>query len=358
MVLKCSKCNNTFNSEYVLNKHLNRKIPCDIVLQCARCNKVFQTIRDLNSHENRKFPCKITDINFEREQREKDRELKLHLETEKNNIREKTLLIEQRKLDMRDKESAARAANTQKQMEIAQLKCNNKLELAQVIQSNKISLKEQFPSAVTNITNITNTFINSIQDTYFITNDTCFTKVTEYRIKRFKEIQEYNQTCALLREINWYIEVFNKYDTTQEIVKHFLRHAYLSNTELNTRCIYYHEIIDQFYAVYITDVKKLQPIDYRKDLHEEFISCIKLYTSAMLDAVKDLHYDINNDAHAKPIGKINEMKQLQRVLHNIQNYACSTFIVDIADAETTKIKHIRYKEADTLRLKAIEKQKK
>lgn len=355
MVLQCNKCKKILTSTYNYDRHVNRKTPCDLILQCIRCDKIFKETYQLDNHESRKFPCKITNLNFDREQREKDRELKLHLENQRNATKEKEIIAKENKSI---RETAARAANTQKQMEIAQLKCNNKLELAQVIQSNKISLKEQFPSAVTNITNITNTFINSIQDTYFITNDTCFTKVTEYRIKRFKEIQEYNQTCALLRETNWYIEVFNKYDTTQEIVKHFLRHAYLSNTELNTRCIYYHEIIDQFYAVYITDVKKLQPIDYRKDLHEEFISCIKLYTSAMLDAVKDLHYDINNNAHAKPIGKINEMKQLQRVLHNIQNYACSTFIVDIADAETTKIKHIRYKEADTLRLKAIEKQKK
>jgi len=365
MVLKCSKCNNTFNSEYVLNKHLNRKIPCDTILQCTRCDKVFKTIRDLNSHENRKFPCKITDLNFESEQREKDRELKLHLETEKNIRKDQAILIEQQKLDMRDKEAAARAANLQLQMEIAQLKCNSKLELAQALQNNKVAFKEQYPSSVTNITNITNIFINNIKDTYLDTTNLCFTQIAKHRHKMFNTTIRQNNLRMYTGKNNWFIDVFNQYNSSSDMIKHFLRHAYSNDTELNTRCIFYHNIIKQFYAIYIKDditnnrkdVKQLQLIDYDKDLHEEFISCIKEYVTGMLNGLKDQnHCDPNNIAHTKSINTIIDMEKLIYILNSTKKFACSVLDISNEDANATKLKHIKYKE-DKIQEK-IKRQKK
>ena len=70
---KCKKCKQTFVSEYLLNKHLNRKVPCDVVLKCDRCEVVFTNAYRLNRHKNRKNPCTIID-------KKSDLEIKLEIE--------------------------------------------------------------------------------------------------------------------------------------------------------------------------------------------------------------------------------------------------------------------------------------
>jgi uncharacterized OB-fold protein len=33
---KCNKCGKKFVSEYILNRHKNKKVPCDVVLSCKK----------------------------------------------------------------------------------------------------------------------------------------------------------------------------------------------------------------------------------------------------------------------------------------------------------------------------------
>jgi uncharacterized C2H2 Zn-finger protein len=112
----CKVCHRKFKSEYLLNKHVNRKIPCNAQdkLICTKCNKVFKTYQDLQRHMNKKIPCakdekiisdeKISDkikIIEAELKKEKDIILFKHvLEKEKIQLqKEKHLAIENAKLD-------------------------------------------------------------------------------------------------------------------------------------------------------------------------------------------------------------------------------------------------------------------
>jgi hypothetical protein len=66
----CNKCQKEFTSEYLLHKHINRKISCDIVLTCKICGKVFKQPHHLEQHKNKKNPCKIKKITIIEEQKE------------------------------------------------------------------------------------------------------------------------------------------------------------------------------------------------------------------------------------------------------------------------------------------------
>jgi uncharacterized C2H2 Zn-finger protein len=66
----CNKCNKSFKSNYLLQKHLNRNLSCDEVLQCERCEKTFPTEKQMKQHLNRKNPCKLKTISKLEEQKE------------------------------------------------------------------------------------------------------------------------------------------------------------------------------------------------------------------------------------------------------------------------------------------------
>jgi hypothetical protein len=59
MVVNCNKCDRIFTSNVYLNRHINRKIPCDRKLEYDRCGKDFTQLSNFNSHINRKNPCSI-----------------------------------------------------------------------------------------------------------------------------------------------------------------------------------------------------------------------------------------------------------------------------------------------------------
>ena len=53
----CSKCNRKFTTFYGLDRHIQKKIPCDRVLNCKKCKRVFKQKNDLKRHTNRKTSC-------------------------------------------------------------------------------------------------------------------------------------------------------------------------------------------------------------------------------------------------------------------------------------------------------------
>ena len=57
MSFKCDKCNFSFIRVIDLERHKNRKIPCDRVLKCNKCNKVFSQKSNLEKHMQRKKSC-------------------------------------------------------------------------------------------------------------------------------------------------------------------------------------------------------------------------------------------------------------------------------------------------------------
>lgn len=62
-MFQCVKCQKTFKLKSILNRHYNRKTPCDqkIIHKCYNCLKEFPNKTDLTRHNNRKFPCKKVD---------------------------------------------------------------------------------------------------------------------------------------------------------------------------------------------------------------------------------------------------------------------------------------------------------
>jgi uncharacterized Zn-finger protein len=62
MIPKCDKCDVTFSSFQMLEKHNIRKYPCDRILECNICKKTFSTSSSLKRHTNRKIQCKPMQI--------------------------------------------------------------------------------------------------------------------------------------------------------------------------------------------------------------------------------------------------------------------------------------------------------
>lgn len=89
MQYKCKQCNKKFISQYLLDKHSNRKVPCTIEIKCNRCGKVFTNTIYLNRHLERKNPC--TGINTEVDKIQSHLQMQLEIEKEKT----KQMLISQ-----------------------------------------------------------------------------------------------------------------------------------------------------------------------------------------------------------------------------------------------------------------------
>ena len=41
LLIRCKKCNKSFLSEYLLNRHKNKQVPCGTKLSCKKCNKIL-----------------------------------------------------------------------------------------------------------------------------------------------------------------------------------------------------------------------------------------------------------------------------------------------------------------------------
>ena len=97
MTIRCKKCNKSFLSEYLLNRHKNKKVPCDVILSCKKCKKIFKTQHEFDNHEKRKFPCdgpkSKEKIIFKNKilLLEKKREINLEIENKKIEIRNKEI---------------------------------------------------------------------------------------------------------------------------------------------------------------------------------------------------------------------------------------------------------------------------
>jgi Zinc finger, C2H2 type len=53
----CDKCKRGFAAKHHLDKHNNRKIPCDVVFNCPKCHKTFPNGSELHRHMKRITPC-------------------------------------------------------------------------------------------------------------------------------------------------------------------------------------------------------------------------------------------------------------------------------------------------------------
>jgi uncharacterized C2H2 Zn-finger protein len=84
MSFNCEKCERVFNRQNHLDKHMNRKIPCDRKLKCPRCFQEFNILGNLKQHVNKKNKCY---------DRKNELELQIKLEETKNRGKELDLKI-------------------------------------------------------------------------------------------------------------------------------------------------------------------------------------------------------------------------------------------------------------------------
>jgi hypothetical protein len=153
---KCHKCSKKFKSEYLLDKHVNKKISCDIVIKCEKCNKIFESIFILNNHLKRKTPCnnfnsQIQNSNIELKKLEielKKLELKNKLDIEREKMKNKKE-IELKKLELKDKIEREKMEN----------KTNNELIKSKRKGTTSVTIKNE--NKQNHITNVTNTINNN-----------------------------------------------------------------------------------------------------------------------------------------------------------------------------------------------------
>ena len=60
---KCNNCNKCFSTKQSLDRHLNRKYPCNRKIICNKCGLEFDTNQHLINHQNMKGDCLINKIN-------------------------------------------------------------------------------------------------------------------------------------------------------------------------------------------------------------------------------------------------------------------------------------------------------
>lgn len=165
-MLTCERCKVKFTNEYLLLKHQNRKIPCNVIFECIRCKKILATQNSLERHYNNKKPCievpkyikpvKNTNIKLKSKlillekqeeiqkektkQKEEDRKFKLEIEKEKSrkkeielNIqKEKKLLLEKKNEEIRIKKEEIEIRKKEKELAIKEEKRLKRKEARQV----------------------------------------------------------------------------------------------------------------------------------------------------------------------------------------------------------------------------------
>lgn len=132
----CEKCGKTFSSDYILQKHINRKISCIEIIICKKCNRRFDTYQHLKNHLNRKNPCKLKENSNIEEQKE--------VLNYKHNLQ---LELLDKELELLDKELEIIEAKKKAALEIEEARTRRKEKTAQIIN--------------TNITNTQNNIVNN-----------------------------------------------------------------------------------------------------------------------------------------------------------------------------------------------------
>ncbi len=154
---KCTKCKKKFVSQYLLDKHLNREIPCDQEIKCEKCDKKFEKKRDLERHMNRKTPCvsikhnlKVLELEKEQEKTKQEEEkTKRELEKTRQEAEKTKRELEKLKLkiELENKKQQTIEKESESKKEEIELRKLKNLEIEKV----KTERKEKTASIINNI---------------------------------------------------------------------------------------------------------------------------------------------------------------------------------------------------------------
>jgi hypothetical protein len=243
-MFKCIKCNKNFTSQYILNKHVNRKVPCTVVIQCKTCEKVFPALRDLERHNNRVTPCTQPVIQYEN---------KIMLEIQK------------------DKNAEQMALNIIKA----------KFEAAKELELIKSARKQQTPHVINNINiNITiNTYINNVTQQYLPQSTQFVNNVLDNGYKRYENYFTEIDSCAIKQNA---LDLFNDYANYQEIIRNILLVSFNEK-----KYIFYAKDLDKYFGAFIKDhIKIVKELSFTDELLPHFKRIVRYFVAQILRYVK------------------------------------------------------------------------
>lgn len=299
MSFKCKKCKNYFITKYLLDKHINRKYPCDLDLQCKKCNKKFPTFPQLERHMNRKTPCASAENpKVVSKKLSDDEKFMMQLELEKFKIETEKEL----KLKELETKILLQEKSTQGRKELITLrKENTKIENSTVNSHNTIE-----DNRVINI-QIINNAIAHIEENYK-NNKTIEDTALMYDVIYEKIVRDISYSNIPLS-----VEIYN---LGEDVVDNILDFCYSSPAK---RCLFYIEMPDILLSL-VKDkdnnnrVKELKGLNLQKEL--ENIRHFLLNSARFIK--KDIHNHIGvNKAELKYVALKSSISLLESGKYNI-----------------------------------------
>lgn len=277
-VHRCNKCRKKFVSEYLLNKHLNRAVPCDKKLSCDKCSKEFSLKKDYDQHMNRKTSCVVVNIN-----NQTSIEISLQIEQEKTRrelekIKLKAELAKETKLALLEKESELR------QREI-ELRKEKNLEIEEA----KEKRKEKTVHIINNEQNITiqNNFILNIQNKY-VTHT-----VIALESKEFKEYEKDIYEIAICKKLPFNKYLFDDSENINEFISTFLRLLLNNACKIDYKNMFYSRDLKTFFGIFKILIEGNDEECYkeiREITYEQYIDPIlRPIIQKLFDCIKDSH---------------------------------------------------------------------
>ena len=239
---KCPKCNTSFASKYNLQKHLERKIPCDRVLQCDRCKKIFARKSNLTTHLNRKNPCKTKEeeldlfqkkLDFEKEKAKIQEEKKIKILNEENKL----------KIEILEKENEMKINLEEKKIERIEKRKKAEIEISIAEKENRMEIeKEKTKQIIERRTIITNNTVNNTT-----------INISAPTINMFncdeKTLDNHIETNLLTMKFNTIDNLLQNCKTEKDFIVKLLAIAYNNDNFPECKNIIYVPPNDKFYII-------------------------------------------------------------------------------------------------------------
>jgi uncharacterized C2H2 Zn-finger protein len=335
MSTTCLKCNKEFKTKQTLQRHLDRKNPCDLVHKCNRCDKIFDKKSNLITHLNRKTPCKLPEEVLEKkreakehadkilllkEEKIKNETLKIELEEKKLQEREKERLQREKEHLQREKEKEQYYEMEERRLELKEHEHENKLkeiELKGEIKKEVELIRNQRKEmTVQNINNINNGNINTNINNGIINNNTLmlqfmddirksyppdgkFTIHSEHFKKHIQFMGDSlrgddsdisKETGADMVYENNLMNIFHNYTNVHDMFEHYIKFCF-ANKKNKQRGIFFSESLKKYYVYkeqmltgvnYLDDI---QPVIY--DTIGEFIYAMQGSMQFVMNHLRD-----------------------------------------------------------------------
>lgn len=333
MAVRCNKCHSIFTSEYHLDKHINKNIPCDVILACEKCDKVFKSQYNLNSHKKRKTPCKpkvvdeISKLSVKLEitklkattalelEREKTNQIKLRKDIKNEEAKNKVIIINNKK------DTALEIINAKMEAERFIINAQEKKEKSIIdAEINKAFLKEQEKTKRKEITAVIANK-NATQ--------AAIDKVNTIRAEGLAFIEEYIPINEIPFSYKGVVDKFIDLISTEvvDIIKIYQNsenigelNKRLFNVFLNNkiypqyRNIFYFVALQEYYVIRRSDVSKVKKPE-RVDFDTEILPLLHQIVEYVYIRISMVRYSEDHKLIAEESEKFKDVESHVEVIH-------------------------------------------